>query len=34
MAEKAEKMRALEKVFSNVFNFSDYLPEEKKTGGA
>lgn len=34
MAEKAEKMRALEKVFSNVFNFSDYLPEEKKTGTA
>lgn len=30
MAENAEKKRALEKVFSNVFNFSDYIPEEKR----
>lgn len=34
MAENAEKKRALEEVFSKVLNFSDYLPEEKKTGSA
>ena len=34
MAENAEKKRALENVFSKVFNFEDYLPEEKKAGSA
>ncbi len=34
MAESAEKKRALEEVYSKVFKFSDYLPEEKKTGSA
>ena len=34
MAENAEKKRACEEVFSKVFNFSDYQPEEKKTGSA
>ena len=29
MAENAEKKRALEEVYSKVFKFSDYLPEEK-----
>lgn len=32
MAENAEKKRALEDVFSNVFNISDYFPENKKAG--
>ena len=32
--ENAEKKRALENVFSKVFNFENYLPEEKKTGSA
>ncbi len=34
MAENAEKKRALEEVYSKVFKFSDYLPEEKKTENA
>lgn len=34
MAENAEKKRALEQVYAKVCNFSDYLPEEKKTGSA
>ena len=34
MAENAEKKRALENVFSKVFNFEDYKPEEKKTESA
>ena len=32
MAENAEKKRALEEVFSNVFNFSDYISDNKKVG--
>ncbi|MCR5410024.1 MAG: tyrosine-type recombinase/integrase [Lachnospiraceae bacterium] len=34
MAENIEKKRALEQVYSKVFNFSDYISEEKKTGSA
>ena len=34
MAENAEKKRACEEVFSIVFNFEDYLSEEKKAGSA
>ncbi len=34
MAEKAEKKRALEEVFSKVFNFEEYMPNKKTAGNA